>query len=114
MELLFYFANWLFIYMSPFAAFAAGVFISVHLKLNTGISTRAVWLMTLPVALLTIGNFMQITYIATTITNAAYPEIASEFTYMKSVPNYCVFTGTLMFYGTAVPKLFEGLRARIS
>ena len=108
-----YFLTWLLIHGTPFAAFALGVWISIHLRLNNTLSARAVWLMAIPVALLTVGNFVQITYIEIPVQqNTTYQEVTPGYTYMGSYGNFLLFTGTLIFYGTAVPKLFEGFRER--
>ena len=111
-----YFLNWVVAHISPFLAFALGVWISVHMRLGS-LAPKTVWLMAIPVGLLTIGNFMNITYVDTPAIsqNTPYPETADpQFTYMKTPGNFLVFVGTLVFYGTAVPKLFDSYRQRIT
>ena len=67
--------------------------------------------MAIPVALLTIGNLLNITYVETSVVaQSEFPEIIPEFTYMRTTGNFLTFSGTLILYGTAVPKLFEGFR----
>ena len=99
------------IYGAPFVAFFSGVLISDRLKLNGDLSRMHVWLMSVPVSFITIGNMLMIVRFETKSGN---PEtINIEYGYMNSLPNFLVFIGTLIFYGTLVPQLFNQIRGRI-
>ena len=108
-----YILSWALIHLSPFAAFALGVWISIRI-IHTEIAPQTIWLMAIPVALITIGNFMQMTYIDVPIPDhAGFRERESTYTYMQNYGTFLVFAGTLVLYGTAVPQLFNRIRLRV-
>lgn len=92
-----YILSWLFTRSVPFIAFGSGVCISVYLELNGNVRGKHVFLMSVPVSLLTVGNTLAI----------------SDYNYMNSLPNFSIFLGTMILYGTLVPQLFDQIRGRI-
>lgn len=89
-----YILSWIIARLSPFIAFGLGVVLSVHLGLNGNVRAKHVYLMSIPVGLLTTGNILSI----------------SEYNFMDSLGKFCLFAGTMMFYGTLVPQLFDQAR----
>ena len=92
--------TWIFIYPLPFVAFGLGVYTSIRLDLNEGLSKGRVYLMSLPVGAITIGNFFVV----------SNPDDFLNGT--VKFGSFLVLIGTLMLYGTAVPHLFTLLRSQ--
>ena len=98
------------VFVVPFMAFAVGVFISDVVGLNEGESRRNVYLMALPVGLLTVGILLQGTTVRIDL-DAGLTLV--RYGHMQGVGLYLVFCGTIMFYGTLVPQLFRSFRERL-
>lgn len=97
-------------FVVPFIAFGAGVFISDVIGLNAKESRRNVYLMALPVGLLTVGVLLQGTTVHVPDQNGF---MTVRYGHLQGVGLYLVFCGTIMFYGTLVPQLFRSFRAKI-
>lgn len=93
----------------PFLAFAIGVWISDVIGLNESESRKNVFLMALPVGMLTVGILLSGTTVRV-MSEAGLPEVHHG--HMQSFGIYLVFCGTIMFYGTLVPQLFRSFRDR--
>jgi hypothetical protein len=96
-------------FVIPFVAFGIGVYISEAMGLNTVESRKHIYLMALPTGLLTVGILLSGSTVNITAANGL-PKVHHG--HMQSFGIYAVFCGTLMFYGTAVPQLFESFRKR--
>lgn len=102
---------WLGAYIAPFVMFFSGVGIGIKAKLHGSMNPRVIWMTALPVALLTIGNLLS----ATTYM-ASDPDGSGSFRsygYLDSVHQALIFYGTVMFYGTMSPQIFQKIRERL-
>ncbi len=97
-------------FVLPFIAFGMGVYISDVIGLNSEESRKHVYLMALPVGLLTVGVLLSGTTVKVMAENGL-PQVHHG--HMQSFGIYLVFCGTIMFYGTLVPQLFKSYRDRI-
>lgn len=103
--------SWSLIHVTPFAAFALGVYISIRLNLTGDLSTEHVVLMSIPVGILTIGNLLMI--ITVQVNDPDSGETLIRYGHMNSVGQFLVFIGTVILYGTLVPQLFDQVRRQI-
>ena len=90
------------IYPVPFLSFWFGVYISIRLGLHGSMSRKVVFLMSVPVGIVTVGNFFVI---------ANPGDFLDGYTKFGS---FLVLLGTLMFYGTLVPQMFAQMRRQHS
>jgi hypothetical protein len=93
-------------YLFPFLSFATGVYISDVLGLNEGQARKQVYLMALPVGLLTVGILL--TGTSVTVDGDV------KHGHTQNLGVLMVFCGTIMFYGTLVPQLFKMNRKQMT
>ena len=103
--------SWCLSHLVPFVAFFFGVFISIKLKLNGELRGWHVFLMSIPVGLLTIGTLLLSSTVE--INGPNIGESITKYGHMNSEAQFFVFIGTVMLYGTLVPQLFNQTRRRI-
>ena len=103
--------NWIVIHVVPFAAFFVGVQISIILKLNRQLRTNQVWWSSIPVAFFTIGTLLGVSRYAVPIPGSNL--LVVGYGHYDDVPRFLTFTGTLMFYGTVVARLFDQIRGSL-
>ncbi|MDR6264228.1 MULTISPECIES: hypothetical protein [Rhodobacterales] len=96
-------------FILPFMAFAAGVYISDVIGLNSEESRKNIYLMAMPVGMLTVGILLSGTTVKV-MSEGGLPQV--HYGHMQSFGIYLVFCGTIMFYGTLVPQLFKSYRDR--
>ena len=101
------FASWYYIvtFLGPLVAFFVGVVISDWMKLYAALERKHIYLMSLPVGLVTVGILVSG---ASVVVNNT-----TMYGYTESFPAYITFFGTIMFYGTLVPEMFEVFRKKI-
>ena len=102
--------NWCFIHLLPFLAFWSGVYISVSLRLHGSLSPKHIYLTSIPVGFITVGNLLSMMQLETMNENQG---TVLTYGYMNSPSNLFIFVGTLMFYGTMAPQLFSQISNRI-
>ncbi len=102
--------NWCLIHLLPFLAFWSGVYISVSLRLHGSLSPKHIYLTSIPVGFITVGNLLSMMQLETMNENQ---ETVLTYGYMNSPSNLFIFVGTLMFYGTMAPQLFSQISNRI-
>jgi hypothetical protein len=96
-------------YGLPFLCFLFGVQLAVELKLIETYSRRQVWLISIPVGLVVMG----VLFASHSVTIEGVDMVYQEVGYMSSVPQYLLFTGLSIFYGTAAPTLFGDIRRKL-
>jgi len=95
----------------PFVAFFLGVAVSVVLNLNEDTPKLHVFVMGVPVSAVLIGTLLTTTNVTFTMPNGIDID---KYGHMSSVPEFLLFCGTIMFYGTLTPQLFHLNRRRIT
>ena len=69
--------------------------------------------MSVPSGMVSTGLLISSASVAIPDEGSGQNAVTVHYGYMESVPEYIVFVGLLMFYGTATPELFEGIRNRV-
>ena len=102
-------ANAVLTFGAPFAAFALGVLISIKVGLNEETPVSHIWWMALPVCFVLIGTLLTTTAVSVEIAGARQ----SYYGHMATFPQFILFNGTIVFYGTLVPQLFHLNRSKL-
>lgn len=102
--------NFALIYGGPFIAFAFGVFIADRLALHDIRKRSNLYLIAIPVALLTIGLMVS----STKIEQATEDQIVYQYGHLSAMDQYLIFNAIIIFYGTLVPQTFHKVRGQIA
>lgn len=105
--------RWIAVFILPFVSFFFGVLISIRLDLNRDVPAKIIWLMAVPVGLITIGNMLLMMSVESEVVIEGVLLAEKQYGHASSLPQYFVFTGTIILYGTLVPQLFAQARARL-
>ncbi len=97
-------------YGIPFISFIFGVVICDQLKLHNIESRKNLFLMAVPVSLITVGLLAS----STQVEVPQDGEIGLKFGHLKDFGQYLIFNGVVMFYGTLVPRFFSRYRNSIA
>ena len=94
----------------PYVAYAIGVVLADKLSLYPKLRQEQIYLSAIPVGLVMVSTMLM----GVTVSVEHAPELAVQkyYGHTESVPEYLLFSGTIMFTGTLVPDLFDILRNR--
>ena len=94
----------------PYAACLFGTFIADMLSLYPGVKRLHLYLMSVPVTLVTVGILLSATTVSVPVDSP--PGTIREYCcgHTQSIPGFGLFVGTMIFYGTLAPDLFAKRR----
>lgn len=96
-------------YLGPFLAFSFGVYICDQMKLHSMKKRKHLWLVSVPVALLTVGMMVS----STKVQSAENSMISFRYAHVTQFDQYLMFLAVAMFFGTMAPTSFDRMRDKI-
>ncbi len=97
------------VFGGPFVAFGFGVLICDQLKLHSLRKRRHLWMISLPVALLTVGTMVS----STKIESAQGSVISVKYAHVTALDQYLMFLGITIIFGTMAPTSFDRIRDKL-
>ena len=97
-------------YGVPYLACFFGTFIADMLSLYPGVKRLHLYLMSVPVTLVTVGVLLSATTVSVPVAGPSGTIREYCCGHTQSIPGFGLFVGTMMFYGTLAPDLFAKRR----
>ena len=94
--------------MGSYIAFFVGVCLADWLALYPNLKRAQIYLRAIPVGLVVVSTMLM----AATATHVTESGTEKYYGHTDSIPEYLLFMGTVMFFGTLVPDTFDVLRNR--
>ena len=94
----------------PYAAGFFGTFIADMLSLYPDVKRPHLYLMSVPVTLVTVGVLLSATTVSVPVDSPSGTIREYCCGHTQSIPGFGLFVGTMMFYGTLAPDLFAKRR----
>lgn len=96
----------LYAYVGPFIGFAFGVLICDQMKLHSLKKRRHLWLVSVPVALLSVGMLVS----SSKVQAVQGDVITFNYAHLGALDQYLMFLAVTIFLGTVAPSSFDKLR----
>lgn len=96
----------LYVYAAPFAGFAFGVLICDRMKLHSLENRANLWLISVPVALVTVATMVS----STRFHDEAGDMLTFKYAHIEDPNQFLMFLGIIIIMGTLVPASFDRLR----
>ena len=95
----------------PYVAFGFGVALADWLTLYPNLRREQISLRAIPVGLVAVSTMLM--GVTVSVEHTAESAVEKYYGHTESIPEYLLFTGTIMFFGTLVPDIFDVLRTRL-
>ena len=96
----------------PYLAYAVGVGLADRLWLYPALSREQIYLSSIPVGLVAVSTMIM--GVTVSVEHTTESAVQKYYGHTESIPEYLLFLGTIMFFGTLVPDMFDLLRARFA
>lgn len=98
--------------LGPYIAFGFGVFLADRLALYPGMKRWMIYLTAIPVGFVTVSTMLMGVTVTVSVEHTTGSAVEKYYGHTESIPEYLLFMGTIIFFGTLAPEIFDLLRTR--